>query len=100
MLSVIDKMEEIILHDGFNERDIHFLKKKTDFYKPLLLKIPDLEEHGEDLIKNILNATLKVTYHKSIHFFNNDDCFNWNDRLQKYKTDIIKLDGDTTFLLI
>lgn len=99
MISVMDKMEEIIFYERINENDINFLKNKTNFYKPLLLKIHDLEEHGEDLIKNILNATLQDTYYKSIQFFNNDDCFNWNDRLQRYKTDIIKLGNHTNFLL-
>lgn len=99
MVSAMERLEDIIYGECVNDRDINFLKKRQDFYRPLLLKIEDLKEHGEYLIINILNATLTDTYRTAIHFFNNENCFKWNDRFQKYKTEIIKIDGDTNFLL-
>lgn len=99
MISAMERLEDIIFGECVNDRDINYLKKRDDFYKPLLLKKKDFEEHGKCLSINILNATLIDTYYKAIHFFNNEDCLKWDERYQKFKTDIIKIDGDINFLL-
>jgi hypothetical protein len=98
-MEVMERIEDILVTGNFNLNDLKYLKNRNCEYKTLKLKKTDIKEHGLALFNSILSATLCDAYNKSFSFFANKSVFDWFDRLQVYRTQIIMMDGDTSFLL-
>ena len=99
LIEVMERFEDILSRDWFDENDKKYINKRDCIFETLPLCEADLKEHGAELISNIIEATLVDSLHKSFDFF---DCSNndgWYVKLQDYKTEILKLEGDSTFLL-
>ena len=99
LMEVMERIEDILLIGAFDLNDLKYLKNRNCEYKTLQLKQSDIEEHGELLFKSILEATLKNTFDKSFIFFASKSVFDWFDKFQEYRTQILMMDGDTSYLL-
>ncbi|MFZ4581890.1 MAG: hypothetical protein ACOYM7_04485 [Paludibacter sp.] len=99
LMEVMERIEDMLLIGAFDLNDIKFLKNRNCEYKTLKLKQSDVEEHGELLFKSILEATLKQSFDKSFVFFESNSVFDWFDKFQEYRTQILSIDGDSSFIL-
>jgi len=99
LINVMDRLDDILLYETFNENDRKFIQKKDINFNSIKLKKEDIEKHGEIIMSNIFEASLSDAIDRAIAFFespNNDD---WYRILLKYKTEILKLEQDTDLLL-
>jgi len=99
LIEVMERFEEILLRYWFDENDKKYINRRDCKFKTFTLREEDLKEHGTELISNIIEATLVDALHKSFEFFDCSDNDGWYEKLQDYKTEILKLEGDSTFLL-
>ena len=96
LIEVMERFEDILSRCWLDENDKKFINRRNCKFETLTLREEDLEEHGAELIGNIIEATLGDALHKSFDFF---DCSNnegWYVKFQDYKTEILKLQGDST----
>ena len=99
LIEVMERIEDILSRSWFDENDKKYINKRDCKFQRYTLKKDELEEHGLDLMSNIFEATLTDALHKYIDFFKGTDYADWYANLLEYRTEILKLNGDSTYLL-
>lgn len=99
LIDVIDRLDDIIMFEAFNENDRKYIQKKDIHFKEFRLSKEDQLKHGDIIISNILEACLTEAIERAIKFFGAPDKDEWYSKIAQYKTDILRIDQDTDWLL-
>lgn len=99
LIEVIDRMDDILLSESFSENDRKYILKRDVNFKKLILSKEDQLKHGDIIISNILEASLIEAIERAIKFFGAPDKDDWYRKIAQYKTDILRINQDTDWLL-
>ena len=99
LIEVIDRMDDILLSESYNENDHKYILKRDIKFKKFILSKEDQLKHGDIIISNILEASLIEAIERAIKFFGVPDKDEWYDKIAQYKTDILRIDQDTDWML-
>ncbi len=99
LIEVIDRLDDIIMFEAFNENDRKYIQKKDIHFKEFRLSKDDQLKHGDIIISNILEASLFEAIERAIKFFGAPDKDKWYSKIAQYKTDILRIDQDTDWML-
>lgn len=99
LIEVIDRMDDILLSESFNENDRKYIQKRDINFKEFRLSKEDQLRHGDIIISNILEASLLEAIERAIKFFGAPDKDEWYSKIAQYKTDILRIDQDADWML-
>jgi len=99
LYDVIDRLDIIFAGEFFTEYDRKYIQKRDIRFKEFRLSKEDELKHGEIIISSILEASLFEAIERAIKFFGAPDKDEWHNKIMKYKTDIIRIDQDTDWML-
>jgi hypothetical protein len=99
LIEVMDRLDNIILYESFNEYDKRYIQKRDISLIDLKLSKEDLLKHGNSIMSSIFEALLSDAIDRSIEFFESTNTEEWSSILTKYKTEALKLDQDTDLML-
>lgn len=99
LIEVIDRLDDILLYESFNENDRKYIQKRDIMFKEFILSNEEKLKHGDIIISNILEISLFEAIEKAINFFDASNKDEWYSKLTKCKTYFIRIDQDTDWIL-
>ncbi|WP_243347242.1 hypothetical protein [Parabacteroides sp. FAFU027] len=93
------RITQIVSTGVFMPDDLLWFRETELYYYDLNIDSYETEQHGDELKKLILKATLTEAYEMAIQFFDNPVTSYWTNKLEEYKVHFIRLEGCSTFML-
>jgi len=99
LIEVMDRIEDIMMLENYDENDRKYIQRRDCSFTEFKLIEKDVQIHGNNLLANILEATLDSALERSVVFFDSPNNNDWHKESQNLKIRLLKINADTTYLL-
>lgn len=100
LIEVMDRIEDIINRECFDENDRKYLKNRDCSFVQYKLNQKEIEIYGISLDYDLLVSMLGDAIKKSYLFFESENSMNWESTMSSLKKKILIFNEDTTILLL
>ena len=92
LIEVMDRFDNIFMNESVYVSDFKYLNRQNFIYTKRRIRKARTDNNvlNYDIFSNVLQSTLREAYEASQYFFGSANVDDWDDRVNKYREDIIR----------